>query len=89
MKKTILEDINSELLFNWDPIGVSNLPETQDEYLHYSESIYKIVSHSKDYCDLFEYLWFLETKHMGLDGNYEKTLDFSKKLFETLKKRIG
>lgn len=65
--------IRSILLQEWDPIGISALPEAHDEYDKYLPEMCRLISKRAAAHELFEYLWRLETEHMGLRGNREKT----------------
>ncbi len=65
--------IKQELLKNWDPIGVKDIPEAQDEYDSYVPKIYKMLIQRKTKQEIFDYLWWIETEHMGLSGNRQST----------------
>lgn len=74
--------INRALLSEWDPIGVCGIPEAQDEYNSYVPEIYKMLISGKSKPELFAYLWWLETEHMGLTGDRQRTENFSERLLE-------
>jgi len=80
-----IDKINEFLLKKWDPIGISTTSGAEDEYFQYAFDIYKIIQRSKSYEKLFEYLWEIETQHMGLKGNKTKTEKFAELLFNTIK----
>jgi hypothetical protein len=61
--------IKNILLNEWDPIGVSDVPEAQDEYDSYVPGIHKMLISRSTAQEVFEYLWQIETQHMGLLGN--------------------
>lgn len=63
------EVIRQALLREWDPIGVGDIPEAQGEYDHYVATIYKMLISRKPRNEVFDYLWWLETDHMGLVGD--------------------
>lgn len=86
MDTTIFNAIHKMLLQDWDPIGVGDIPEAEDEYDSYISKMYSIVKNSSSHECLFDYLWYLETEHMGLRGNLSKTKKFSKNLFNKIKK---
>lgn len=74
------------LLNEWDPIGISELPEAQDEYDAYAPVVYQLLSRHAAASEVFEYLWQIETKHMGLRGDREKTEEIAEKLVALLQK---
>jgi IS30 family transposase len=76
------QKIHKALMNDWDPIGVYGIPEAQDEYDSYIPTIYKFLFSRKPAHELFDYLWWLETEHMGLTGDYQKTKDFAEKLLK-------
>lgn len=67
------EKIHNILLEHWDPIGVKGIPEARDEYNIYVSTIYKILIKRKPQNELFDYLWWAETEHMGLIGDQQRT----------------
>jgi hypothetical protein len=77
--------INELLLKKWDPIGICDMPEASDEYSHYVPKIYGIIQRSTSSRELFEYLWELETQHMGLKGNRSETEQFAEFLFNQIR----
>ncbi len=57
----------------WDPIGVSDIPEAADEYDSYIPHIYSQLIHHNSEEEIFENLWKIETDNMGLFGNRGNT----------------
>ncbi len=74
------EAIRRVLLKEWDPIGVCEIKEAQDEYDSYVGAIYKILITRKSKNEIFDHLWSLETEHMGLTGNRQATEHFAERL---------
>lgn len=74
------EAIRRALLEEWDPIGIRDIPEAQDEYDSYVAMIYKMLISRKAKNELIDYLWWVETKHMGLTGNRQRTEEFAERL---------
>ena len=69
----IQEAIRQVLLVDWDPIGVSGLPEAQDEYDGYIGEVYRWLANGLDRRDIARCLLELETGQMGLScGDFEK-----------------
>jgi hypothetical protein len=69
-----------QVLLEWDPIGVSKLPEAQDEYDPYVPTIYRMLVQQKPQHEVFDYLWWLETQHMGLTGDRQATESYAARL---------
>jgi hypothetical protein len=67
------EAIRLILLHEWDPIGVSQVPEAQDEYDSYIHEIYGMLIRQESRANLIHHLWWIETQHMGLYGNRSRT----------------
>jgi len=65
--------IREILMREWDPIGVSGIPEAQDEYDSYITHIYSQLIRHKSEHEIFQNLWEIETGHMGLYGNRQRT----------------
>ena len=68
------------LLTEWDPIGVSEFPEAQDEYDAYVSEVYRLLSRQLSSREIFDYLWWVETDHMRLCGNRQRTEKIAEKL---------
>ena len=65
--------IHRVLLHDWDPIGVRDMPEALDEYDSYVPEIYGLLIRREPRHKLVDYLWWVETEHMGLCGNRRRT----------------
>ena len=75
-----LKAIKTALLSEWDPIGVKHFPEAQEEYDSYAPHIYTLLTTDRPQHELYDYLWRLETDHMGLTGNRQATERFAERL---------
>jgi hypothetical protein len=80
--KEIQEAIRQVLLHEWDPIGVSDIPEAQDEYDSYVGGIYRLLASGASEYQIIERLYNLETVDMGLPGNREGLKRVAEKLAE-------
>lgn len=80
--------IRNALREEWDPIGVRHFPEAQDEYDSYVGPIYKLLIHRASKHEIFDYLWWLETQHMGLTGDRQATEAFAERLL-TLREKLN
>ena len=58
------------------------MPEAQDEYDRYVSTIYRILVLRMPRHEIFDYLWWLETEHMGLIGDRQATGKFSDRLMQ-------
>jgi hypothetical protein len=74
------ELIRGVLLRDWDPIGVSEIREAQDEYDAYVADVYRLLSRRAPVNELFEFLWWVETEHMGLTGDRQRTMKIAEQL---------
>lgn len=72
--------IKQILLQDWNPIDVAEMPEAQDEYDAYVRGVYHRLLHRVSKQELFDYLWEIETKHMGLYRNRSHTNTVVEKL---------
>lgn len=62
--RTIIQKI---LLTEWDPIGVSDIPEAQDEYDAYADTVFGMLANQTASVDaIAQYLYEIATEHMGL-----------------------
>jgi hypothetical protein len=76
-------DAIKQILMNeWDPIGVRDILEAQDEYDSYVPDIHGLLIHHESEEKLLEHLWLIETDYMGLCGNRHKTENVAKLLIE-------
>jgi len=67
------EGIRRILLQDWDPIGVADVAEAQDEYDSYIGKIYGMLIRHEPRHKLVDHLWWIETDSMGLAGNHQHT----------------
>ncbi len=84
--------IRQALLEEWDPIGVRGFPEAKDEYDDYVPDVYELLVRGHETRAIVDYLWSLETQHMGLDGNRAATERFAKRpqdIREEIERSLG
>lgn len=66
-RKTNRVIIRKILLTEWDPIGVSDIPEAQDEYDAYADTVFGMLANQTASVDaIAQYLFKIATEHMGL-----------------------
>lgn len=68
--RQIQERIRQVLLQDWDPIGVQDVPEAQDEYDSYVGGVYRLLASGASTQEIADHLWHIEDEVMGL-----RTLD--------------
>lgn len=79
--KKIMGNIRQVLLNDWDPIGIKDVPEAQDEYDSYMGVIYTMIESHTPAKEVAEYLIKIETEEMGLGfSNVEDLLPIVKRL---------
>jgi hypothetical protein len=62
----IQQAIREALMQDWDPIGVADVPEAQDEYDSYVGPVYRLLVSGASDTELVDYLYTTETDTMGL-----------------------
>jgi hypothetical protein len=78
--RLIREAIRRALLGEWDPIGIGEYAEAQSEYDTYVPVIFRILISRGSRSELLDYLWSIETEHMGLVGDRQATEKFADRL---------
>ena len=76
--------IRAILINDWDPIGVSDVDQAQDEYDSYIPGILKIISSGGGVSELSAHLLAIERNEMGLPGNYLRAESSSVKIIDLL-----
>ncbi len=78
-----------EILINeWDPIGVSGIPEARDEYYAYIPQIFKMAINGESAQIIAKLLIDIEMKDMALLGTNTNCKKVAEKIIEE-KQRIG
>jgi hypothetical protein len=62
----IQQAIRAVFMQHWDPIGVADVPEAQDEYDSYVGPVYRLLASGASDAELIDYLYNTETETMGL-----------------------
>ena len=81
--------IREALLNEWDPIGVSEIPEASSEYDGYVGDIYRLLIQRASEHEIFNFLWWVEVEHMGLCGNRQRTEKFAIRLIRIIEEVEG
>jgi hypothetical protein len=67
-----LARIREVLMREWDPIGVSGVPEAADEYDSYVGEVYMMLMQGRASSEaIAAYLFDIATRHMGLSTHAE------------------
>ena len=72
--------IREVLLHEWDPIGVGDIVEAQDEYDSYVSQVHVLLVRREALYKMVDFLWWVETQHMGLRGNRRRTEQVAERL---------
>jgi hypothetical protein len=64
--RKLRNEIRRILMSNWDPIGVSDVPEPADEYDRYIGGIFDLLNRGASGREITRYLLWVETDRMGL-----------------------
>ena len=67
-------------LEDWDPIGISEYPQAQDEYDSYLGGMYKLLTSGASVPEIVQHLHDIERVNMGLSPNEEKLAPVAEKL---------
>lgn len=70
----VSESIGEILLKDWDPIGVKEVVEAQDEYEGYIGEIYRLLSSGASELEIGKHLAMIEEQQMGLGRREPQTL---------------
>jgi hypothetical protein len=61
-----MKAIRDVLMSDWDPIGVRDVPEAQDEYDGYVGGVYRLLASRAEAERIAAHLTYVETTMMGL-----------------------
>jgi hypothetical protein len=60
------------LMREWDPIGVSGIPQAADEYDNYIDEVYMMLMERRASCEtMAAYLFDIATNYMGISAHAE------------------
>ena len=72
--REIQRSIGEVLLRNWDPIGVKDVPQAQDEYDSYVGGVYRLIATGASARQLAEHLARIEAEQLGFQDTDPKML---------------
>ncbi len=81
--------IREIFLRNWDPIGIADIPEAQDEYDSYISQVYGLLIRREPLYKMVDFLWWVETEHMGLCGTHRRTEQVAERLLRLPEEIVG
>jgi hypothetical protein len=70
----IQQSIRLVLLHDWDPIGVAQEPQAQDEYDSYTGEVYRLLASAASEQQVADRLRNIETDRMGLPATESSAL---------------
>ena len=76
----IEEQIRQILLNDWDPIGIREVPESQDEYDSYVGGVYRLLADGASAVEVAKHLARIEGEQMGLPSSADIRLSVATKL---------
>ncbi|MCR6732501.1 hypothetical protein NVV44_23115 [Enterobacter cloacae] len=77
----LYDQVKAVLLHEWDPLGISDLIEADDEYDAYVQPICDMLYAGKEIEDIFHYLHWVATDYMCLNVNSDLERRVAEKLF--------
>jgi hypothetical protein len=69
LSRRIREDIRKVLMDFWDPIGVNEIPEAQDEYDFYLGEVMELLVERKSDDEIAAHLLSIVNERMGLTAS--------------------
>ncbi|MEX3636813.1 hypothetical protein [Paraburkholderia sp. BR14320] len=88
MKKTFVGldlDVKKILLNEWDPIGIADFQEADDEYDSYVPYVSRMLREHKTVEELYTYLRWIEVERICLDGDEAHTRNIANQLMDLSK----
>ncbi|WP_213993554.1 hypothetical protein [Sodalis sp. dw_96] len=74
------QQVKTILLNDWDPIGIKDLPEANDEYDDYVFTVCEMISEGKHESDFYDFLFWVESERICLHVNTEHIKSIAEKL---------
>jgi hypothetical protein len=78
--------VKDVLLQEWDPIGICDYPEAEDEYDSYVPHVSQMLRERKSTDALYAYLRWLEVEHICLDGDEAHTRRIADRLMDLIQR---
>jgi hypothetical protein len=84
----LYQGIDEILWLDWEPIGVSGIPEARDEYHSYLPQVFKLAMEDSSPLKIAEYLDWVVRERMDINSSIQKHIAIGEKIL-SLKKSIG
>ena len=78
--RVVQDRIRQILLNDWDPIGIREVPEAQDEYDSYVGGVYRLLADGASAVEVAAHLARIEGETMGLPSSADRHLPVATKL---------
>ena len=78
-----LDAIKALLLHEWDPIGISDVAEANDEYDSYAVQVYTMICEGANATEIARYLNWVVTCRMSLPDNLDQDRAIATKLLRS------
>ena len=79
--RQVQESIGQVLMLDWDPIGLSDMPEAQGEYDAYVGGVYRLLASGASEDEIIEHLYKIELDTIGMPAADRECLrDVARKL---------
>jgi len=79
--ESCLSNILQILTYEWDPLQIKDKPDAAQAYEDYAGALCNLLVFQKPLTVIIEYLWEVETRVLGMDGNFTRTEEIAKRLF--------
>ena len=76
----IVTEVRAILLSDWDPIGISDVPNASNEYEQYVNAIAKLIQMGRPTSEIAGYLYDTEVHNMELSGDRNRAEFVAEKL---------
>lgn len=78
--KKLRSCVKNILLKEWDPIGVADVDEAQDEYDSYVPSFVDMLMHGATENEILDHLTWIEVARIGLESDFFHRKNIARKL---------
>jgi hypothetical protein len=78
--RAVQESIREILLREWDPIGVRDIPEAQDEYDGYVGGVYRLLANGASVEEIAAHLASIQRDSMGISSDAATLVPVARRL---------
>lgn len=76
----LFERVRQILMHDWDPIGIRDVPQAQDEYDRYARQIARMLDAGASTTEIADRLLEIEAGSIGLPGDGERAIMVARRL---------